>query len=100
MAHLGPMLQRSNVRLCCKPRKQAGRPDRDALRSVGACQNQPRVRGPHARKSLSRLLFLARWRDVRVSWRIRQFDDDLGAGSQGCRKCGLRERAGRACTDL
>ncbi len=32
-----------NVGLCCKPRKQAERPDRDALRSVGACQNQPRV---------------------------------------------------------
>ena len=32
-----------NVGLSCKPRKQAERPDRDALRSAGDCQIQALV---------------------------------------------------------
>ncbi len=39
----GVMFCPPNVGLSCKPRKQAERPDRDALRSAGDCQIQARV---------------------------------------------------------
>ena len=38
-----PFSRQANVGLSCKPRKQAERPDRDALRSAGDCQIQALV---------------------------------------------------------